>query len=313
VASFANSWGGTLVVGMEANKLKPTNLAGIVAQGSLEENAVNTIRTSIAPVPAFWPQSVWLSNDRQALVVEVPDGTQTPYILIRTGQILIRTPTSSEPVPIHDRDALDRLFARGERGVVWAANRAEGLIAKADASDDDAPHLRTVPTVDGGLGMQSKIHRESFYNAVVDLSRSFRAVTQFAEPTLAMRHDHLTVEQVSSFSTDDSFLVRVYATGVVQQLWRTEQVNAGAAKMTTLIEEGLQMHRAILEDHLDHRGDVTVAMSNRWPMPGGGPDRSLKIIRNRVPVSGLESGDLIEALKRQVERERGYIAFEPEA
>jgi hypothetical protein len=39
----------------------------------------------------------------------------------------------------------------------------------------------------------------------------------------------------------------------------------------------------------------------------------LKIIRNRVPVSGLESGDLIEALKRQVERERGYIAFEPEA
>jgi hypothetical protein len=31
-------------------------------------------------------------------------------ILVRTGQVLVRTPTSSEPVGISDRDALDRLF-----------------------------------------------------------------------------------------------------------------------------------------------------------------------------------------------------------
>jgi hypothetical protein len=102
---------------MEAQGPKPTRLVGINDDGGLAERVVNTIRTSVAPVPGYWPRVVDLGGGKAAIIVEVPQGTQTPYILIRTGQILVRTPASSEPVGIHDREALDRLFARGERGL----------------------------------------------------------------------------------------------------------------------------------------------------------------------------------------------------
>jgi hypothetical protein len=49
VASFANSQGGGwLIVGMDADKLFPTNLAGLQDAGDLEERVVSTIRSSIS-------------------------------------------------------------------------------------------------------------------------------------------------------------------------------------------------------------------------------------------------------------------------
>jgi hypothetical protein len=108
IASFANNTGGgTLIIGVEANKLLPIGLVGLQNAGDLEERVVSTVRTSIAPVPSFTPRAVDLGANTVCLVVEIPEGLQPPYILVRTGQILIRTPTSSEPVGIADRDALD--------------------------------------------------------------------------------------------------------------------------------------------------------------------------------------------------------------
>ena len=58
MASFANTWGGTLFIGMEADGLKPTAVVGIEDDGGLEARVVNKMRTSVAPVPAYAVRSV---------------------------------------------------------------------------------------------------------------------------------------------------------------------------------------------------------------------------------------------------------------
>jgi predicted HTH transcriptional regulator len=78
VASFANSpGGGTLIVGVEADGLIPVKLVPLANDGQLEERVVQTIRSSVAPVPSFRPRAVPV-GDKACIVVEVPEGTQPP-------------------------------------------------------------------------------------------------------------------------------------------------------------------------------------------------------------------------------------------
>jgi len=76
VASFANSQGGGwLIVGMEAAKLLPTKIAALQDTGDLEERVVQTIRSSVAPVPALTLRAVQIDPGTACLVVHVPEGT----------------------------------------------------------------------------------------------------------------------------------------------------------------------------------------------------------------------------------------------
>ena len=161
VASFANSpGGGWLIIGIEAAGLLPKAIAALDDNGELEERVVQTVRSSITPVPSFAPRAVETEPGKAGLVVHVPEGTQPPYILVRTGQVLVRTATSSEPVGINDREALDRLFARGERGSIWARKFADGL--RASAQDDWFAGVWTIPAVDEGLAAIPAIFYRSF-------------------------------------------------------------------------------------------------------------------------------------------------------
>jgi hypothetical protein len=311
VASFANTWGGTVVVGMEARGLKPTNLVGLDYDEHLEERVVNTIRASVAPIPAFWPRAVDVGNGRAAVVVEVPSGTQTPYILIQTGQILVRTPTSSEPVGINDRDALDRLFARGDRGYRWASVNAHAIVGQAFESSTDYPHLWTIPAVHEGLAVQPIIHRQTFFSTIEALTRSFGFVSGIRTAEPAMGADFMQAKCGTVFE-DGWFLTRVYVSGIIEQRWQVEQVGSGDESIQTLLREGLPMHRTILEEHLGHRGDVAVALFNRWRGPNDGSVHSVKLVRERVPAWDLGNTELVDAISRQMQRERGGLAFEPE-
>jgi hypothetical protein len=46
----------------------------------------------------------WIGEGKACIVVEVPAGLQPPYIFSPSGQVLIRTQTSSEPINLHDRE-----------------------------------------------------------------------------------------------------------------------------------------------------------------------------------------------------------------
>src|SRR5688572_4904864 len=84
IASFANSYGGWYVVGIEADKT--TNAAkGLVGIDlTLEKDPISKVReiakSHIDPFPAFQPKLVQLDNSRGVLVLEVPDGQDKPFI-----------------------------------------------------------------------------------------------------------------------------------------------------------------------------------------------------------------------------------------
>lgn len=162
VCSFANSRaGGTVIIGVEADKLLPVGVVGAEHRGDLAESAIAAVRSLIAPIPSVRPIVIPLENRPPCLAIEVPPGTQPPYIFVPRGQILIRTPTSSEPITISDRDQLDRLFAQGQRAKEWARGRLREAVEGLDAE----PHmmgLATVPVADEGLPSEPIIFRKSF-------------------------------------------------------------------------------------------------------------------------------------------------------
>jgi Schlafen, AlbA_2 len=313
VASFANSpGGGWLIVGIEAAGLLPKAIAPLDDNGDLEERVVQTVRSSVTPVPPFAPRAVETEPGKAGLVVHVPEGTQPPYILVRTGQVLVRTATSSEPVGINDREALDRLFARGERGSIWARKFADGL--RASARDDWSAVVWTVPAVDDGLAAIPAIFYRSFAQAVLDQLKTFGWVhSAFAEQRARqdMGEDLMTMS-IPTVEGDDSLLrMSVRGSGVICSIWTRPRQGTDGQALKGLLRWALPSHARLYEERLGHRGLVGVAVSAHWNTPDHQP--SLVFVPH-VPVRLEElSGEALhDSLDRSIDRSQGYLTPEPE-
>lgn len=310
VASFANSpGGGTVIVGIEAEKLEPRSVVGVeMNAGELEEAAVHAIRSSVAPTPDFRLRAIPCGDDRSCLVVEVPEGTQPPYLLIRTGQILERTQTSSEPVPVHNRATLDRLFGRGERGRRWALEEAERLIRELG----DAPTtggLWTIPAVEGGLGANAIVFGQSTYERVLELARAPYHLP-LREHSHRVRTD-LVEHSVRGLSEGSRLSAQVQTTGVIRSLMELAQGGPGQSTLMSLARELLPRHSEMLEDVLGHRGDVVVGAFSRWRGEDGNYTK-VRVIRGPEPLRHLDSAEFLAAFNREISRSLGHAEFEPE-
>ena len=114
---------------------------------------------------SFHPKSIPLPNERAALVVEVPPGAQPPYLYIPKGQVLVRTQTSSEPVPENDR--ADRVFFEVEdlaHGAVLEFEQlaGHGALQAVDAGDAVADFDNRADFADlhAARGEQERTERE---------------------------------------------------------------------------------------------------------------------------------------------------------
>lgn len=308
VASFANnSGGGTLIIGIEADKLLPRRITGIENDGTLEERVVQVIRSSIAPVPSFAPRAVDIGGGRACLVVEVPEGTQPPYILVQTGRVLIRTPTSSEPIGIHDRDALDRLFLRGDRGRRWAREQAAAL--SPESSDAIGGWLWTVPAVEDGLACDATIFRESFVRALGDYASGWW-IHPWAtrQERTAQHYVSVTFVTVETTTTIGSGLhpprqldsMRVSRQGIVESssLWVDEST---LELLERMVKELLPRHATVLEDHLGHRGTAAVVLFGRGTR-GEKHSESVRVVRPHVAIEELSNPAFHESLQREILR-----------
>jgi hypothetical protein len=180
---------------MRANKLLPTEVVGIENQGDLEERAVHTIRSGVAPTPSVKVASVDVRDGKACLIVQMPKGLEPPYVLLRTGQLLERTATSSDPVPVHNRASLDRLYAKGRRGIKWALTRADTIPTAFAENERSRLVCWTIPAVDGGLGQHSLIFRKSFFQATQSLLP--RAIEgMWDQTTWNMNADSMTVMEL---------------------------------------------------------------------------------------------------------------------
>lgn len=299
-AAFANTQGGgTLIFGIEADGLMPGAVVGVEDSGDLEERVVGTIRDSVAPTPAFTPRAVDVGDGRACIVVEIPEGLEPPYILLRTGQVLERSQTGSEPVPIHNRDALDRLYARGERGLEWAASQHRPVMFAVN--ERQRLVCWTIPAVDGGLGRNSMIFKESFFEALgPKLPVVFEGSFERERLRWSMDAHSVTVSQEHP---DYPCSITVETTGIVGTTWYSNDRGFDVNDLEIFCDRVLSAHQAITRGLLGHEGRVAILLG------GSGFDPTL---RSPVEVAKLDSTPLLESIKRQIARGADGHVYEPE-
>lgn len=117
VASFANTFGGWILIGVDARNPRnvPTAFPGIDISNDPKDRFRNICRDRITPVPLFSSKLILKSANpsRGILVVKIPESTYPPHI-IRDGRIYRRNMEGSDPVGETDRHILDRLFEKSK-------------------------------------------------------------------------------------------------------------------------------------------------------------------------------------------------------
>ena len=114
LASFANTYGGWYVVGVEERDHKAAKIIGFSLTEFRDPLATirDVARTLIDPVPVFFPQLVKLDSGNVVLVVYIPGEQETPFVT-SDGRIYRRTNDASESIPETSRYSLDRLVDNG--------------------------------------------------------------------------------------------------------------------------------------------------------------------------------------------------------
>lgn len=115
VASFANTFGGWIIIGADARNPRnvPTAFPGIDISNDPKDRFRNICQGNITPVPLFYSKLILKSANKKRgiLVVRIPESTYPPH-LTRDGRIYRRNMEGSDPLAETDRHILDRLFEK---------------------------------------------------------------------------------------------------------------------------------------------------------------------------------------------------------
>jgi hypothetical protein len=119
VASFANSHGGCIFIGVEEDEQKKTAKAfpGVENKGDLAEKVRNIIHSNTNPFPAMEICAIPLPTDatKAIIVIRIPASSTCPHIC-SDGRVYVRNLDASDPAdPIKDRFSLDRLYDKAAR------------------------------------------------------------------------------------------------------------------------------------------------------------------------------------------------------
>ncbi len=134
VASFANTHGGWLFIGVNAdtatNKPLPGGIVGLPAAEADTERIYQVCSSRLSPAPYFVCNPVPLADGNQVLAVHVPESPDPPHIDIPSGRVYVRTGDTSHPIKQLDgRGDLDRLYdkaLRNEEKAAQVLSRLEG-------------------------------------------------------------------------------------------------------------------------------------------------------------------------------------------
>ncbi len=319
VASFANTEGGTVVVGIDDDDMVPIAVEGITFGGNLLESLDQSVRQHITPVPMYSAVVVPLATGRVCLVVQVPSGYDTPHVLVRTGQILERSNTSSDPVPPQNRERIRELFDRGKAGKAWA----DQMVRNWFTSDGRPEHLKvwTIPQVDDGLNLNEILYRPSFVKAAISTTP-----VPFAHSSWNPRYEtpgyHLGIRH--SLSHDCTTELRV--DGIVFTGWAllkdTQWINVRHDLPDLPVENDnffsykelrdhagliLQGHYSLLHDLIGYTGQTTVLVKGIFAT-----DQAISAYRTSVPAQALASSRFHEAIRRDFDRGLGQTVLDPE-
>lgn len=118
VSSFANSFGGVLIIGVKSKNGKPVEPIEGFAKPGHEEEALTVENICHQNIyPTLIPRVTEVSSDvvgKIFLVVEVEASPEAPHAIENSRKVYVRTGRASDPHDLADIDLIDRLIKRRE-------------------------------------------------------------------------------------------------------------------------------------------------------------------------------------------------------
>lgn len=189
VASFANTLGGWVLLGVEDDRgAEPGSVKGWAPKGraSAQDYVRDLLQNNVDPVPPFAAKVVHLEDGQSVGVVRVAESVDVPHVVAPTGSVWTRGQGGKEPVTSY-RD----LMALAERGRAARAKADERLISlqhveatmrpspghPSDAAGDDGQTLivRIAPIMVPGTFADAALSEAVADQTVEQLSRALRA------------------------------------------------------------------------------------------------------------------------------------------
>lgn len=171
VASFANTHGGHLVIGVAADKEKnvPLSFPGLPNEDGIKEKVGAVCRSRISPAPVFRMKLIELSASpgRSVLIIEVPESPQPPHYV--NGVIYVRNGESSTPLePLRNFFLIEKLYEKG----AYQRERLEKFVVGRKVAHnfnkaDYSLTLLTCPSLPGKSPMP--LFRRDFYHFLRNL------------------------------------------------------------------------------------------------------------------------------------------------
>jgi hypothetical protein len=143
VASFANSLGGWLLLGVADDR---TLVGYAVPRGADTQSHIGQLLANeVEPLPPFVASSRALDG-KEIVVIRVFESSDTPHLIRRTGAVPIRTPKGTQPVS--DQTLLLQLARRGEEALERARGRLATDLIALELGTPDRPDLIAVGDTD---------------------------------------------------------------------------------------------------------------------------------------------------------------------
>lgn len=168
VSSFANAYGGLLVIGAEEDS-KTRRLKNFVPMKlELADETKTKIRQAVEahlqPCPMFFMKSVELpeispeTEERWILLVRIPKGDRAPF-LHSNGSVYTRKGDSASPSTLTDLGLLDRLWVEGRGKKEQLKKRIEFLCSQ---SSPKIPKIELIISVDDYFSGEAEEKRITF-------------------------------------------------------------------------------------------------------------------------------------------------------
>lgn len=146
ISSFANTFGGIWVIGVETDRR--TNMPILPIQGipekvGLEEQITQACWLGMHPpvTPTIRVLPVPTNPGRIVVVVKVSESIDAPHAIENTTRVYIRTNSNTEPIELADIDRIDYLLKRRREP---EERREQMLAAAAKRSGIEAPCIRVM-------------------------------------------------------------------------------------------------------------------------------------------------------------------------
>lgn len=329
VASFANTHGGHLIIGVAADKDQnvPFSFPGLETVEGIKEKVGAVCRSRISPPPVFRMKLIELSNKpgRSVLIIEVPESPQPPHYV--NGVIYVRNGESSRPLEaLKNFFLIEKLYEKRafqkERVERFISDRGvEQTFDKADYSLS----LLTCPSLPGRSPIP--LFRREFYHFLQELWDYKRS--KIEPKALAFFNEDRWQEKMALVS-DEGWIEQ--ALGICFPSRQRELIQENKL-FGDLLPAALERALAVYSHRsVQYYGSLRIRISlrgvagrklllKRGPKETscettGTPDND-PIVCDRVTVvpslaEAIGRKSFIESIVREVRRAFGELVFEPE-